>query len=163
LLVAVAGMMGNAASRLARGEVGEAVRGQQAEILRVLEKMLPNEGGLRRQGGSTSEAIAGAENNRSGENNAGIPGEGASSGGDPTSGTAAGREGERETSGEGGEGVASSEADSRLGRIWGELPERTRRELEQFTSEHFLPAYREMIESYYRRLSELEPARERDQ
>jgi hypothetical protein len=163
LLVAVAGMMGNAASRLARGEVGEAVRGQQAEILRVLEKMLPNEGGLRRQGGSTSEAIAGAENNRSGENNAGIPGEGASSGGDPTSGTAAGREGERETSGEGGEGVASSEADSRLGRIWGELPERTRRELEQFTGEHFLPAYREMIESYYRRLSELEPARERDQ
>lgn len=44
-------------------------------------------------------------------------------------------------------------------RLWGELPERDRERLLQYPVEQFLPEYEQMIEEYYKRLSEEENSR----
>ncbi len=41
-----------------------------------------------------------------------------------------------------------------LKRLWGELPERDREQMLQYPVEQFLPEYEQMIEEYYKRLSE---------
>ncbi len=41
-----------------------------------------------------------------------------------------------------------------MGRVWGQLPERFRRQVENVNHIEFLPKYRELIEDYYRRLAE---------
>ena len=46
--------------------------------------------------------------------------------------------------------------------VWGHLPERMRRQLDAVSAEQYLPAYRRLIENYYRRLSEQSPARRVD-
>ena len=41
-----------------------------------------------------------------------------------------------------------------MGEIWGHLPERYRRHVQNAGTVEFLPQYRKLIEDYYRRLSE---------
>jgi len=41
-----------------------------------------------------------------------------------------------------------------MGDVWGHLPERYRRHVQNAGAVEFLPQYRKLIEDYYRRLSE---------
>jgi hypothetical protein len=41
-----------------------------------------------------------------------------------------------------------------MGEIWGHLPERLRQQMQNADAIEFLPQYRQLIEDYYRRLSE---------
>ena len=41
-----------------------------------------------------------------------------------------------------------------MGEVWGHLPERYRRHVQNAGAIEFLPQYRKLIEDYYRRLSE---------
>jgi hypothetical protein len=47
--------------------------------------------------------------------------------------------------------------DDLVKRVWGQLPDRLRDQVQQAPPEEFLPAYRELIEAYYRRLAEEQP------
>lgn len=53
-----------------------------------------------------------------------------------------------------GTGPADGADARRAARVWGHLPARIREQLQSMGAEDFLPAYRELIEAYYRRLSE---------
>jgi hypothetical protein len=50
--------------------------------------------------------------------------------------------------------VDKSEVDAMVKALWGQLPERSREQMQQSFSDEFLPKYELEIEQYYRRLSE---------
>jgi hypothetical protein len=155
-LAALAGMMGSVASRLTEGQVGPSIRQQQEEILEILLRLQGKSNGPPPGHDSGTGETTGQEEGSGKSEGPTSEGEGEASGGDPTSGTAAGRE-------KNGSDRSSADRESNeltlseMGEVWGELPLKTRRRLGRFRRENFLPEYREMIESYYRRLSERGP------
>lgn len=48
----------------------------------------------------------------------------------------------------------TTEVRQSMGRVWGQLPERFRRQIQNVNRIEFLPQYRKLIEDYYRRLAE---------
>ena len=53
-----------------------------------------------------------------------------------------------------GAGPSDDAAQRAMGEIWGHLPERLRQQMQNADAIEFLPQYRQLIEDYYRRLSE---------
>lgn len=50
--------------------------------------------------------------------------------------------------------VERKEIETLLGRIWGELPDRVRKQMQDAAAEKVLPRYEKIIEEYYKRLAE---------
>ncbi len=63
--------------------------------------------------------------------------------------------GKAEAVGNGGETTSSqTELQTAVKKVWGQLPDRLRRQIENASHVEFLPRYRRLIEDYYRRLAE---------
>lgn len=86
------------------------------------------------------------------------------SGGDPDpksqakTGSQAARDDKSSTGGRSDSINLTTEVRQSMGRVWGQLPERFRRQIQNVSRIEFLPKYRKLIEDYYRRLAE-EPDR----
>jgi len=51
-------------------------------------------------------------------------------------------------------GVMNAAPRETLSEVWGHLPERVRRQIQNVSADEFLPQYRQLIEDYYSRLAE---------
>jgi hypothetical protein len=143
-LAVIAERMRQVESRLAKQDTSPETQAVQKQIQAELTQLLEQ---ARRQQGS-------------GQNKPGGPGSGnkpaGAGSGNPT--PAPPRESTNRIEQGNKEAVETTDVKDLLRRIWGELPEKLRDQMQASLSEQFLPKYERLIEEYYKRLAEERPA-----
>ncbi len=125
--------------RLAQRDLAEPTQAEQRQIVAELQTLIADLASRQQQQQSQRRARSGE---RQGQDTADKQGQEAAA--DSTDRTAQGS-----SAGDGSETVQRV-----VGDIWGHLPERYRRQVQNAGAVEFLPQYRTLIEDYYRRLSE---------
>lgn len=161
-----------------------ATRGLQTEALAALDTVIAREAERQKRGGTGRRTSASGKGGKEGQQNAGGQSAGDRSGDDQAGGDRGDSTGEprSEGSGQGGQegqdGAAGGTAggagagDGRRARepmesraavmdteAWGQLPPQLRERLRNSLPERFLPGFETMLETYYRRLSEMPKTR----
>jgi hypothetical protein len=135
-LLDVSGKMKDAARLLDRIETGEPTQKRQAEVVALLEQLIELAEKMEKAGQGSGGGAGGA-GGRAGGNNSNSPADDSFL---PTGPTEIGRL----------RRVSRGDPDE----VWGELRDRDREEALQFLKDRFPTRYRELLEEYYRALSE---------
>lgn len=135
-LVPIRDAMRHAEQLLVAGDVSKVTQGTQQQILVQLDSLI--------------ESLAAAQTSQSQQRQSAVP--------ETSSQQQAGKE---SSSGDGGKPnetdvtvLPAVEFRQAFGEYWGHLPERVRRRLQSTEAMEFLPRYRDIIEDYYKRMSQ---------
>ena len=143
------GHMRTAGQRIRQNQIGQAVAGQK-QIAEDLQQVLDVFANRDRQEGGPSQSESTAS-----------PAPGAES--EPTAGHTDGRQDADRSADAASPGIPeatktqapdASDVRALMQRLWGELPEQARQQMQQFSIERFPPKYESLIQEYYRRLAE---------
>ena len=124
--------------RLAQRETAEPAQTEQRQIVTDLSQLI-DELAAKQPGRAQQQAQSGRKPDPTGDNKTGQQ-----AAQDSTPGAPQAAPGEN----------SAQDMENALGAVWGHLPERYRRHVQNAGTVEFLPQYRKLIEDYYRRLSE---------